>query len=272
MVRLLGLDFADLDAAGAATLIAQRSADAPFAYVVTPNADHLVRLARAPALASVYREAWLRLMDSRIVARAARCLGLRRPRVCPGSDLTAFLLAAWVRPRDAITVIGLRPAALAVLARRYRLTHLAHHDPPMGFADDPAAFAAARDFAVAHPARFTFLAVGSPGQEQLAAAIAGTGQASGLGLCIGASLDFLAGVTPRAPGWMQRAGLEWLHRLARDPRRLARRYLWNDLAIFRLLWRERLARGDLLRSKLTEDRRAVEEAEMVPRAPRTHSR
>lgn len=238
-LRLLGLDFTNLDVASAATLIAQRSPDAPFAYVVTPNADHLVRLARTPALAPLYQGAWLRLLDSRVVAYAARCLGLATPRVCPGSDLTSALLAAHVRRDDAVTVIGLRPAALVVLTKRYRLARVAHHVPPMGFADDPASFAAARDFAVAHPARFTFLAVGSPRQEQLAAAIAATGHARGVGLCVGASLDFLAGVTPRAPRWMQRTGLEWLHRLAGDPRRLARRYLRDDLAIFHLLWRER---------------------------------
>ena len=45
---------------------------------------------------------------------------------------------------------------------------------------------------------------------------------------IGASLDFLAGNARRAPRWMSRIGLEWLHRLAQDPRRLARRYLVKD--------------------------------------------
>jgi N-acetylglucosaminyldiphosphoundecaprenol N-acetyl-beta-D-mannosaminyltransferase len=45
---------------------------------------------------------------------------------------------------------------------------------------------------------------------------------------VGASLDFLAGKVRRAPAWMQRAGLEWLYRLAQEPRRLWRRYLIND--------------------------------------------
>ncbi len=98
------------------------------------------------------------------------------------------------------------------------------------------------DFVLAHPSRFVFLAVGSPRQEMLADAIRATGQATGLGLCIGASLEFLAGASRRAPRWMQRAGLEWLHRLGSDPRRLARRYLVEDPPIFRLLLRERLAR------------------------------
>jgi exopolysaccharide biosynthesis WecB/TagA/CpsF family protein len=250
-IRLLGLDFADLDATEAAALIAQRSPDAPFTYVVTPNADHLVRLARRPELTDIYQSAWLRLLDSRVVARAARWLRLPTPRVAPGSDLTALLIAAHLHRNESITIIGLRAAALPGLAQRYRLTQIAQYDPPMGFVTDPIAFQTACDFAVTHPARFTFLAVGSPQQELLAAAIAATGRAHGVGLCIGASLDFLAGTTQRAPEWMQRAGLEWLHRLASDPRRLARRYLLRDPMIFRLLLRERRARA-------TRERRALD--------------
>ena len=234
----LGLDFADLDATAAAALIAQQSADAPFRYVVTPNADHLVRLARRPELAAVYAGAWLRLLDSRVVARAARLLGLAAPRVAPGSDVTALLLAAHQKPGEPVTIIGLLPARLPALVHRYRLPAVAHHDPPMDFEHDAGAFQAAINFVLAHPARLTFLAVGSPRQEMLAAAIADTGQARGVGLCIGGSLDFLSGAIPRAPAWMQRSGLEWLHRLASDPRRLAWRYLVKDPVVFALLFRE----------------------------------
>lgn len=238
-VRRLGLDFADLDAPAAASLIAEQTAGAPFRYVVTPNADHLVRLARNPALRPAYAGAWLCLLDSRVVAHAARLLGLAAPRVAPGSDVTALLLAAHLRRGERVTIIGLLPARLSALMRRHGLAEVAHHDPPMGFEHDPEAFREAIDFAVAHPARFTFLAVGSPRQEMLAAAIASTGRARGVGLCVGASLDFLSGATARAPAWMQRSGLEWLHRLASDPRRLARRYLVEDPAVFALLFRER---------------------------------
>ncbi len=238
-VRLLGLDFADIDADQAAVLIAERPADAPFGYVVTPNADHLVRLARKPELTYLYQDAWLRLLDSRVVARAARCLDLPTPRVAPGSDLTAVLLARYLNHANSVTIIGVRPVWLRSLAQRYRLASIAHHDPPIGFEHDQAAFQHAIQFALTHPARFTLLAVGSPRQEMLAAAIAASGQARGVGLCVGASLDFLAGATRRAPRWMQQAGLEWLHRLGSDPGRMARRYLQDDLAIFRLLLDER---------------------------------
>lgn len=53
-------------------------------------------------------------------------------------------------------------------------------------------------------------------------------------IAVGAAFDFHAGLLPQAPRWMQRRGLEWLFRLAHEPRRLAYRYLvYNPLFVFR---------------------------------------
>jgi exopolysaccharide biosynthesis WecB/TagA/CpsF family protein len=237
---LLGLDFADLDAASAARLLADRPAAAPFGYVTTPNADHLVRLHRKPELWPLYQNAMLRLLDSRVVALAARLLGLPVPRVAPGSDLTALLLQRHVAEGERVTIVGLSPRWLPTLVARCHLAPPAHCDPPRGFERDPATFRATVQYVLAHPARFVFLAVGSPRQEMLAAAIQASGYAHGVGLCIGASLEFIAGAQPRAPLCMQRAGLEWLHRLAHHPRLLAHRYLIDSPLILPMLLRERM--------------------------------
>ncbi len=236
---LLGLDFADLTAEAAAEAIAARPEGAPFRYVVTPNSDHLARLARDPALARIYRDAWLKLLDSRVVAGLARLRGLAAPTVAPGSDLTEILLRRHVRAGERVTIIGVRPAWLPMLVARCGLASPFHYDPPMGFDREPAALAATVAFIVDSKARFVFLAVGSPRQERLAAAVAATGRATGTGLCIGASLAFLAGAERRAPDWMRGWGLEWAFRLASDPRRLARRYLLDSPRVVPMLLRER---------------------------------
>jgi N-acetylglucosaminyldiphosphoundecaprenol N-acetyl-beta-D-mannosaminyltransferase len=241
-VQLLGLEFADLDLAVTAELLAQRPACAPFGYVTTPNADHLVRLSRRPDLRPLYHGAMLRLLDSRVVALAARCCGLAAPPVVPGSDLVALLLSQHVARGEPVTIVGLSPRWLPALVARCGLVSLAHYDPPMGFARDPAALRTAVDFVLSHPARFVFLATGSPQQEMLAAAIGASGCACGVGLCVGAGLEFIAGAQPRAPEWMQHAGLEWLHRLCRNPQRLARRYLLDSPPIFPMLLKERMAK------------------------------
>lgn len=241
-VRLLGLDLADLALEQAARLIERRPAGTPFGYVVTPNADHFARLVRDPGLTAVYQAALLRLLDSRVIAGMARLAGPPAPPVVTGSDLTARLLAA-TSAEERVTIVGLRAQHIATLRARYGLAAPAHHDPPIGFDHDPAALRAAVRFVCDNPSRLVFLAVGSPRQERLAAAIQATGEATGTGLCIGASLEFLAGAARRAPAWMQRARLEWLHRLAADPRRLGRRYLRDDPPVLAMLLRERWRSG-----------------------------
>ncbi|HEX2944025.1 MAG TPA: WecB/TagA/CpsF family glycosyltransferase, partial [Rhodopila sp.] len=143
-------------------------------------------------------------------------------------------------PGERVTIIGLSEAFLPALIRRYRLAPPAHHVPPIGFEADAAAMARAVAFVRAHPSRFVFLAVGSPRQEYLAAALAAAGDITGTGLCIGAGLEFLAGARRRAPELLQHLCLEWLFRLLHEPARLARRYLVRSPAVIGLLLRQRL--------------------------------
>ena len=131
-------------------------------------------------------------------------------------------------------VIGCEQRDVEALRRRYALSNIAHYNPPMGFIDDSAEVQACVDFIVAHPARFVFLAVGSPQQEIVANRVRQCSKAKGVGLCIGSSLRFLAGAERRAPGALRGSGFEWLFRLGHDPRRLWRRYLVRDPAIFRI--------------------------------------
>jgi len=69
-------------------------------------------------------------------------------------------------------------------------------------------------------------------QELLAHAIVARRSGTGVGVCVGAALEYCAGARKRAPGWMRRAGLEWLYRLGQAPGRLAGRYLLDDPPVF----------------------------------------
>jgi len=229
MTDFLRLEFNDLSVAEVVAQLKARRRFARFTYVVTPNADHMARLKNQPHLKQIYERAWLRLLDSRVLSLTARLLGLQAPNVATGADVTAALLAA-LEP-EVIAVIGLTPALMEKLRAAYPAQNFLHHAPPPNLLRDELAFRRARDFAVRSKARFTFIALGSPLQEMLAYAIALQPGSTGVGLCIGASLEYCAG-EKRAPGWMQRAGLEWFYRLARNPRRLARRYLVDDPPVF----------------------------------------
>lgn len=229
---LLSIRFDDVTLDQAVTLLAERDPMAPFVYVVTPNADHWIRLQRQPALRPLYELAWLSLCDSRVIQLLAGWRGVRLE-IAPGSDLTQRLFDEVVGPETPVAIIGVSEEMVASLRARYGLRRVAHHNPPMGFIRDPAAVQACVDFVLAHPSRFILLCVGSPQQEKLAAAIIAAGGATGVGLCVGASVEFVVGAKRRAPPWMQRAHLEWLHRLASEPGRLWKRYL---LEAPRLVW------------------------------------
>jgi N-acetylglucosaminyldiphosphoundecaprenol N-acetyl-beta-D-mannosaminyltransferase len=80
-----------------------------------------------------------------------------------------------------------------------------------------------------------WVGLSSPAQEHFMAAHAASLDA-GLLVGVGAAFDFLSGRRPQAPRWMQRSGLEWLHRLGTEPRRLWRRYLvHNPMFVLRTL-------------------------------------
>ena len=223
----LGLEFDPLDLDQAAEWLADRPAGVPFGYVVTPNVDHVVRLhgRRVGAEAwQAYKAAALVLCDSRVLRKIARLRGVRLA-LAAGSDLTERLLTRIAAPGDRICLIGGDETTTDAVRKRRPDLALFQHIPPMGLMHKPAAMATAAAFATAAQARFTLLAVGSPQQELLARAIAEIPGTTGTGLCIGASIDFLTGRQRRAPRWMQRAGIEWLHRLLSEPRRMWRRYL-----------------------------------------------
>ena len=227
----------------AAFSLAAASADSErYGYVVTPNADHLLRYYEDQSFRSLYRSAAYVLLDSRAVALALRMLTGEHFPVCPGSELTVELLRSVARPADRILLIGGGEAQARHIATTYGLANVRHHNPPMGFIDDATATESCLGFIEAQsPFRFCFLAVGSPQQEAIAQRLQARGKARGLVLCVGAALNFIGGFERRAPRWMQRLALEWLYRLLQDPRRMARRYLLRGPRILAHLLHGRLA-------------------------------
>lgn len=212
-----------------------------YGYVVTPNVDHLVRFCEEPSFRALYSSAKYNVLDSRVVALAARLLKGMHLGICPGADLTAELLRHVVSPFDPIVLIGGTDAQAKQLVDKFGLLNVHHHNPPMGFIKNAEATEACLSFIEAHsPFRFCFLAVGCPQQEIIAHRLQTRGKARGLVLCVGAALNFLTGAERRAPRWMRQFALEWLYRLARDPKRLARRYLVRGPRLFRYLLGGRL--------------------------------
>ncbi|OYV32188.1 MAG: hypothetical protein B7Z81_13090, partial [Acidocella sp. 20-61-6] len=92
-VNLLGIDFNNLNLTTIIDELLSRPRSLRFAYIVTPNADHLTRLKRQSKLRLVYDAAWLRLLDSKFIWHAARLLRQPVPLVATGADITTELLS-----------------------------------------------------------------------------------------------------------------------------------------------------------------------------------
>lgn len=224
--------------------IAERPAARAFAFVVTPNVDHLVRLQEETVLARLYAQAWMTVCDSRVLELIAELSG-EAVDVTTGSDLTEALFDHVIEPDEPVVIIGGDQAVIDGVRARYGLTNIRWHQPPMGLKSNPEAIAECAAFVAANPSRFSFFCVGSPQQELVAEACLDRGDCTGVGLCVGASLDFLSGKTRRAPKWMQSLRLEWMFRLIEEPRRMWKRYLVDGLKVFALWWRWRRARTRL---------------------------
>lgn len=213
-----------------------RCTDSPALAVVSVNLDHLNHFGPTSPWHSTLEAAasdgplqWLQLLDGApLVRQAARLTGSNWPRLA-GSDLIDPLLQADQANGVTVGFLGGAPETQQVLAQtlpaRYpNLRVKGWWAPPRSELADPCAScslaAEVRDAGV----DMLVVGLGKPRQELWLAEYGHLTGAATL-LAFGAVVDFLAGRVRRAPSWVADHGLEWLWRLALEPRRLARRYL-----------------------------------------------
>lgn len=213
-----------------------------FSFIVTANVDHVLRLhptesSRASAqFLDAYSAARMRLCDSRILKSLAGLKGVDL-NVVTGSDLTALLFRSRFRENHTVAIVGGDAAMITELAAKFSGPRFVQHVPPMGVLQKQQAIRDIVEFVSAAQADFVFFAIGAPQSEIVAHACLRSGKCRGVGLCIGASIEFLLDRKSRAPVWMQRLSLEWAYRLFKEPRRLSRRYLVTGPRIFWLAYK-----------------------------------
>ena len=197
------------------------------------NLDHLRQFVQNENFAALYRKASIVTADGMPLIWASMLRGTPLPERVTGSNLISSLSAGAAKCDKSIFLLGGVPGAAqgagAVLATRHpnlRIAGLSSR-PDKGANDESEWQGLAQILAVAKP-DIVFVALGCPRQEKLIEALRGT-LPDAWWIGVGIAFSFLAGTIPRAPSWMQRAGLEWFHRLLKEPRRLARRYLIQGL-------------------------------------------
>lgn len=195
--------------------------------LATLNLDHLVKIGRDPAFRGAYAAQTHVTADGNPVVWLCRLAG-QEVSLIPGSELVEPVAAMAARRGFPVALVGsteasLRGAAEALATRCPGLRVTARIAPPMGFDPEGAAAAEVIEALKVSGARLCFLALGAPKQEIFAARA--QRKLPGVGfLSVGAGLDFLSGTQTRAPAFARALALEWLWRLAGDPRRLLSRY------------------------------------------------
>lgn len=217
--------------------------------VATVNVDFAVNATHDERLRAIMRATDLAIPDGMGIVWGAKFVRTPIRERSAGADLLPALAHRAVKDGWRLCLFGgasgVADAAAEVLRAAAVGVDVVVVDAPMVAADG------AMDDAVVTQLRevradVLAVALGNPKQEHW---IARYGTAVGIPVAIGlgGTLDFLTGATTRAPGWMQRAGLEWIHRACSEPRRLMGRYA-HDLAVFgpalaRQAWRGRRRRG-----------------------------
>lgn len=231
---VFGIRFSGLDKPALTRLLtAPLPPGAGVRLVATANIDHVRHLRHNERFREAYANVYAATVDGAPVALYARLRGVTIPGRVPGPDLFRSLMHAFTpgehRPFFLVSNVDTGEQLRSWLqGRGFSADMVACECPAFGFEDDPEASARLAELIREHGTTHLVMGVGAPKSEVWAHE-----WRHRLGDCyafgIGAGVDFFVGTARRAPRWLQRLGLEWLWRLAREPRRLGSRYLMDAM-------------------------------------------
>lgn len=169
-----------------------------FEYIVTPNADHLVRVNESASLRDIYNCAWMCFNDSRLIQLLFRLGGVHLPLV-RGSDLIEELLRSeWISGKRLIVIGGddrLRPWLNALQGPK----DIIHYNPPMNYIQSPIEVQKVQEIIRSGLPGVIVFSTGSPNQEIVAHKCKIDGLKGGIAFCSGAAILMAAGIEKRAP-------------------------------------------------------------------------
>ncbi len=237
---IMGLPFHRLDHSALIRVFLEGVRERNGGWIVTPNLDILRQFTRSPESRRLILEASHRVADGQPIVWASRLVGRPVPARVPGSDLVLSLPEAAAQAGLSVFLLGGNPGVAAAAAARLEaqcpdLERVGSYCPPFGFEDDPVELERIKEALRDVRRALVLIGLGFPKQERLIRFLRSEMPENWF-VGVGISLSFLAGDQPRAPAVFQRLGLEWMHRLLHEPRRLFTRYVMQGLPFgFRLL-------------------------------------
>lgn len=234
---VMGVAFDDMTMEEAAARALALAKEGKGAYVVTPNPELVMMAQKDPAYAKTLAGAALTLPDGIGIIYAAKLLKRPLSGRVPGIDFAGALMGKLAAEGLKLYLLGAKPGvaeqAAANLREKYPgLTICGTHDGY--FREDGPVVEDIR----AREADVVFVCLGAPKQEQW---MERNGQKTGAGLLVGlgGSLDVFAGTVQRAPERMQKMGLEWLYRLAKQPSRIGRMAKLPGFLVKAVFWKDK---------------------------------
>jgi N-acetylglucosaminyldiphosphoundecaprenol N-acetyl-beta-D-mannosaminyltransferase len=247
ITSIMGVPFDAIDEETLVQLVVERASAGEGGWVVTPNLDIVRKFRSSRESRDLILAATHRVADGQPIVWASRLAGMPLPERVAGSDLAQSLPRAAARAGLSVFLLGGNPGVAAAAARRLRsrfpgLLQVQSHCPPFGFGDDSGELERIKAMLLRTRPALVLVGLGFPKQEKLISTLRAELPGTWF-VGVGIALSFLAGEQTRAPVALQRLGLEWLHRLVREPRRLFTRYILRDLPFapmllgWALVWR-----------------------------------
>ena len=211
-------------------------------YLGNPNVDVTVQINKNIWFENYYRKAALTLVDGVPIMWAARLLGKPLKEKISGSDLVPEFCRMSHKKGYKLFFLGGRPGA-ARLSRKIMLTKFPNvnivgtYSPPYGFERDEKENTKIVKMIKDASPDILFVGLGVPKQEKWIEKYYQELKVP-MSMGVGVTFEYLSGMVKRAPRSMQKNGLEWFFRLIKEPRRLWKRYLINDMIFFWLLFKQ----------------------------------
>ena len=239
--KIVGIEVDNLSEAETLERVQRLIADGGHHYAAVVNAAKVSLARRDSELMRILKCADLVTADGMSVVWASRMLGSRLKGRVTGIDLMCTIVKQAERLGQSVYFLGAHEESVRGTVEYFaascpRLLVAGYHDGYFASDDSATVANAIRESG----ADILFVAMCSPAQEiWIDANLKASGAHFALG--VGGSFDHISGLVKRAPLWMQRAGLEWVFRLASEPRRLWRRYLVGNSVFLWLVLKQILS-------------------------------
>jgi len=241
-INIGGIPVLNLTQLDAVALVDRMVLEGGSHYGAVVNAAKIASANKNEKLKRVLMDADFVTADGMSVVWASRVLGRALKQRVTGIDLFQLLVEHAASRGLSVYFLGARDEAVRgtveqLTARHPKLRVAGYRN---GYFEESESDAVAQAIR-AQEADLLFVAMGSPAQEYwIASNVTRTGVRFALG--VGGSFDHVSGLVARAPELMQRAGLEWFHRLVKEPRRLWKRYLVGNLEFIWIVARQFISR------------------------------